>query len=715
MMALVGLLMLLSVWPVTGVSATADTATTDTTGDSTTPDTTGDTSGGSETTANNEAPADTTDRGDQDGAFSPTTVSEATPPPADSEQSTTTELGAVTDPPLGTARSDQIQILGIEESEGEIVLDVAVPPAIGENALGPSDFGVSDSGRLVDIMVEPVSTESDTVVVLDTSGSMRGSALDAAKAAAARFIEALPEDTRVGLISFDETVEIHQTPTLDRAAVLADLAALAATGNETAIWDALLQAGEVAGQGGSANSSIVVLSDGDDTASGVSPAALVAGLNDGDSALYAVAIESPDTNLVALEGIVAEVGGQFLSTDDVGQLEQLYTEIAGRLANRYRIRFAPQASEERTIIVSVSTSTGVATARAVVGHGGPAPTVPEAEPNTGQGPVLNIEDQPVLGVVSPPALGWLGNPVMQWIGFASIFAALCAAGWALTARPNTGVRLDAAAGADQIGGINTRLGHMAERLITQHDRRRRLDGMLEAADISMRPGEFVIGWLVATGVLMLAVSALVSLTAGVLIVPVVALAAFVVLNSRAAKRQAQFADQLTETLSIMASSLRSGQSLPKAIELVAAEAPTPTAEQFHRISFEVRVGRDLTDSIRDAATRMDNADLEWLAEAVDIHRELGGDLTEIMDNVAATIRERRTVARQIKALSAEGRATGWVLLAMPVLLFFITWWRTPRAVEVMIGEGLGRVLLGLALAGMVLGHLWIRKLVKFKY
>ena len=636
-------------------------------------------------------------------------VSEA-PPASDSPP--------VSEAPPVFDRADQIQILGVDESPELVVLDLAVPPSIGELTPGPSDFGVSDNGRLVDFVVEPVSTGLDIVVVLDTSGSMRGSALDAAKSAAAQFIEALPTDTRVGLISFDELVDVRRTPTEDRSAVLADLRELSATGNETAIWDALVQAVDVVGDRSDRSRSIIVLSDGEDTASVTLPDQLVERLGRSGSALYAVAIESPESDLVVLESVVGAVGGQFLATEDFGQLEQLYGEIAGRLSNRYRIRFEPQTTDERTVVVSVGSAAGVATVRTVVGQGGPAvvPSDPGPGADLSPAPGAATEERGALGVVSQPALGWLGHPVLQWVGLFSIFAAICVGVWALSSRPSTGgIRLDAAAGADQLVGLNARIGHAADRFIAEHDQRRRFDSKLEAANISMRPGEFVLGWVVLSALAVIAFSTLLGLTMALLLVPLSAVAALTILNSRASRRQAAFADQLTETLSIMASSLRAGQSLPRAVELVAAEAPSPTADQFHRISFEVRVGRDLTDSIQDAAARMDNDDLAWLAEAVDIHRELGGDLTEILDNVSDTIRERRTVARQVKALSAEGRATGWVLLVMPLLLFLLTWWRTPRAVEVMVTEGLGRLLLALALAGMVVGHLWIRRLVKFAY
>lgn len=115
------------------------------------------------------------------------------------------------------------------------------------------------------------------------------------------------------------------------------------------------------------------------------------------------------------------------------------------------------------------------------------------------------------------------------------------------------------------------------------------------------------------------------------------------------------------------------------------------------------------------AYRMKSQDFEWVARAIAINRELGGDLTEVLRNVSNTIRERRRVARMVRALSAEGRASGWVLLALPVVMFFFLWWRTPENVGLLADTGLGRVMLGIAGLGMVVGYLWIRKLVDLKY
>lgn len=626
--------------------------------------------------------------------------------------------GAETDDSLDLpqpAADDTIQIVGIEESPDEVILEIAVPPAIGRLAPIDANFGVTDGGARVDFAVTPVETAADTVIVLDTSGSMEGSALAAAKSAAAGFVRALPDDARVGLIGFDDTVVTYQTPTLDRAGLLADIDGLTASGQETLLWDALVVAADLAATSPADHSSIVVLSDGDDTASAADPSDVVGELTAESITLYAVAIESPDTNLVALEETVDLVDGQFLATSDIGLLDSLYTEIAGRLANRYRLRFPPAQEGRRTVVVSVAAGSSVATARVTLGRSAGGGADSDAGVDGGQPePAAASGDQPVLGAVVTPTVGRFSGPSMLGVGLGSMFAAFAIVGLILV-RPATHVRLDTAAGVDRLGGIGTRLGDAADDLISRHDRRSLIDAQLEAADINLRPGEFVLAWLLAAAVFALGVLALFGPAAGLLMAATSVAGGLLILRVRANRRRSRFADQLTETLGIIAGSLRSGQSLPMSIELVAAEAPAPTSEEFHRIAFEVRVGRDLTESIRDAARRMASQDLEWLAQAVDINRDLGGDLSEIMDNVAATIRERRTVARQIDALSAEGRATAWVLLAMPVILFLFSWWRTPDNVATFLTEPIGRLLLFVAVAGMTAGHLWIRHLVKLKF
>ena len=134
---------------------------------------------------------------------------------------------------------------------------------------------------------------------------------------------------------------------------------------------------------------------------------------------------------------------------------------------------------------------------------------------------------------------------------------------------------------------------------------------------------------------------------------------------RAGRRQAAFADQLDDSLQLMAGSLRAGHSLLRAVDAVSQDAVSPTSEEFARIVNETRVGRDLSDSLDEVAERMGSDDFTWVAQAIAIHREVGGNLAEVLDAVGHTIRERNQIRRQVKALSAEGKLSAIVLGALP--------------------------------------------------
>jgi tight adherence protein B len=634
-----------------------------------------------------------------------------TQPPSGTGNEPGSEPGASDEP--GPGPETELQVLAIDETADQVVVEIALPGGLGRPTPIDQSFGVIDGGESVGVEATPLDTAS-TVLVVDTSGSMRGPSLAAAKAAASSFVDALPPDVEIGLVSFGETVVVHREPTVDRADLDVAIDDLATAGGETALWDALVTAADLVDGPVSDGASLVVVSDGGDTISSAGRDEAVDRLVSRSLVLYAVAVDSPEVDREALATAVDQVGGQYLAATDPEQLDELYTDIAGRLANRYRVSFVPAISRPRTVEVSVRIDGTVATTQLTLS--GPPPSDGSTTgPGTSSVPQDRSGDQEALGSVTVGDPLPVDGPILLWGGALSVFTALFV-GTQVLARPPAQIELATAAGAaDRLAGIRDRLGRAVEWLISRHDRERRLDTRLDAADVQLRPGEFVLVVLVLT--------ALVGLLSGLVAGPLVAILTLlvpglivnVVLGVRASRCRARFADQLTETLSILTSSLRAGQSLPRAVELVATEAPAPTAQQFQRVHFEVRVGRDLTESLRDVGRRMQSDDVEWLAQAVDIHRELGGDLTEILGNLGGTIRERRTVARQIEALSAEGRATGWVLLTMPIILLLFSWWRTPGNIELMVDRPLGRILLGAAVIGMAIGRLWIRELVKIKY
>ena len=129
------------------------------------------------------------------------------------------------------------------------------------------------------------------------------------------------------------------------------------------------------------------------------------------------------------------------------------------------------------------------------------------------------------------------------------------------------------------------------------------------------------------------------------------------LKRKASKRQAAFADQLPDALQLLAGGIRAGFGLMQAIDNVAGELPAPAGEEFQRVKVETHLGRDTNEALRAMALRVGSQDFEWVVEAIEINREVGGDLGEILDSVGGTIRDRNRLRRRIKSLSAEGRVS----------------------------------------------------------
>ncbi len=244
------------------------------------------------------------------------------------------------------------------------------------------------------------------------------------------------------------------------------------------------------------------------------------------------------------------------------------------------------------------------------------------------------------------------------------------------------------------------------------NQRRGLSLRLEQSGSQMKPGE----WLILT-----AATGLAGLIIGTLFVNIlVGLVGLVfglllhrfLLKRRVKKRQTNFGGQLAEALQLLAGSLRAGQSLVQALANVAADAPSPSAEEYRRILTENRLGRDLTEALYAAAVRMDSEDFEWVVGAIDINRTTGGDLAVILDRVTETIRQRARLRGQVRSLSAEGRLSGWVVGLLPPGVFCFVYVTNREYMAVFFSKPLGYLLLSTSGLLLVVGALWLKKIAK---
>ncbi|MDQ4501874.1 type II secretion system F family protein [Sinomonas sp. ASV322] len=187
------------------------------------------------------------------------------------------------------------------------------------------------------------------------------------------------------------------------------------------------------------------------------------------------------------------------------------------------------------------------------------------------------------------------------------------------------------------------------------------------------------------------------------------------LNLTAARRQSAFAQQLPDTLQMLAGSMRAGHSLLRAVDGAAEESEAPMGEELRRVVNENRIGRELVESLTDTAARMKSQDFLWVAEAIETQREVGGNLAELLDNVNETILDRAKLFRQVKALSAEGRVSALVLVSLPIFMLIMISLINASYAAVFFTTLPGWGMLAASALMLTVGSVWLMRLIKPKY
>ncbi len=238
---------------------------------------------------------------------------------------------------------------------------------------------------------------------------------------------------------------------------------------------------------------------------------------------------------------------------------------------------------------------------------------------------------------------------------------------------------------------------------------------LESAGSQMRPGEWLVMAIAGTIGAFAGGTFLFGWLIGAFVAVVTAGLFWTYLSLRQSARQKAFAEDLPETLQLIAGSLRGGTSMIQAIQTVADEADAPTSEEFQRIITETRLGRDLAVSFRDLSERMGSSDFEWVVTAIEIHREVGGDLAGILDRVSDTIRARNRVRGQVKALSAEGKMSGIILFILPPGMVGAISLLNREYLNEMLDTTEGQVMLIISGVLLIIGGAWLKRLSRFVY
>jgi tight adherence protein B len=242
----------------------------------------------------------------------------------------------------------------------------------------------------------------------------------------------------------------------------------------------------------------------------------------------------------------------------------------------------------------------------------------------------------------------------------------------------------------------------------------RVSKMFEQADVKMKPsvlfgvalGLGFVGGLISTFL----VNIYVAPVGGLVLFSL----PFVWLYFKRASRLKKFAAQLPEAMELVARALRAGHSLAAGLQVVAGEMPEPIAKEFGRVYEEQNLGVSLEEALAHLCERIPNLDLRFFVTSVNIQRQTGGDLAEILDRIGHVIRERFKILGQVKALTAEGRLSGVVLIAMPIGLFLMMLHMKPDYIELLWKDPMGVQMSIGAIILMLIGSYAIKKIVDIK-
>jgi tight adherence protein B len=593
-------------------------------------------------------------------------------------------------------------------------------------------FSASINGRPVRVTgaaplgAEQGGTRGQLAVILavDTSGSMRrNDNIAKARSAALRFAAGMPPGTRLGVLSFGTQTKLEQGLTTDRARVQSVIQNLQAeVSGGTALYDAVVQGSKLlAGESGQAN--LVVLSDGKHEGTGTTLQQAIKEAK-GEARVIAVALEAGfPQDKAALRDLAVATGGKTQSAS-AESLELVFQGVAEDLASQYVIdmELPPGLGKKVDLRVEVRANgaVGVLDKPGFLLPGGVSPTTVPTDPGA---------------LPSAPGLSRLESPQGKYVaaiaGFTTVLLAclLLFGSWSRGPKPYRALRqrlspysLTSAIADDQprvtAFGSSEWAGRataMAETLVRRGNLEETFLDRLEAAGLNMRVAEFVLislGSAFIPPLLVLAATRNLLLAAVVVLLGVVG--PFLYLAVRASRRQAKFEEQLPSTLQLLAGALQAGHSLQQAVDTVVHEAGDPIASEFHRVLTEARLGRPLEEAFEAMARRTRSVDFEWTVMAIRLQRQVGGNLAEVLSTVSQTIRDRYSLKRQIKALSAEGRLSSVILSVLPVLLFMALLIFNPVFLKPLYTTQLGLMMLAGSAVLMIFGVFWLKKITEIK-
>jgi tight adherence protein B len=593
----------------------------------------------------------------------------------------------------------------------------------------PSFVAVTVNGETLapeswDIDAGVASTVPAAVVLaIDTSASMEGAAFEAAKDAAISFIGQKGPEDFVAIVTFDDEATTVSDFNNSSSQLVEAIEALE-LGGGTVLYDGLIRAADLfADLPDEWRKNIVVLADGDDNVSDAGLEDAVAAIRAAGARTFGVALELSSTfSPEALQQIAEEGEGLFLSTSNVEELTALYGQIQRELNRGVVIRLLAGVKDAGEVEVGIRYGSLVQTQVAAVSGFVTATTAPPATTTTigptALEPFTVTYDLPVsTATLLLVAVIGLGGAVglFIYILFGTDTDGTARFGQRLAAYGRRGGLAEERRPFIERIPLLNRFTAAAEEQVRKRGLLGAVNATLEQGNVPLAAGEAIAAAFGLSAILGLLVGLFTAnVPVGITVFVVAVILVFVVINFIGGREKRRFEGQLPDTLTLLSTSLRAGYSLLQAIEAVAQEAPNPTAREFGRSIAEARLGRQVNEALDGITIRTQSKDFEWAAMAIEIQREVGGNLAEVLQTVADTMLARNRLKGEIKALTAEGRISAIVLGALPFAIGSFLWLSNPTYLQPLFDSTFGLIAIGAGLTLMLGGMLWLRKIVNIE-
>ena len=621
----------------------------------------------------------------------------------------------------------QVAIRSIEPSpDGTTRVVVSVTGSAVTTSLGDSNFTVTEAGQpvtgfTVESLAQSTSESVTVALVMDVSGSTAGTPIADAKSAARTFVSRLPANVRVALIAFNDHVSTRLGFTTDHSRLLSTISSLQAGGG-TALYDAVIAATNDLNGFPGAQHNIVLFSDGGDTNSHAGLSAALSALRNTKSPVSSVGLVTPSFDQNVMNQFAAAVkGGRALRVSQSAQLNAAFTQVAQGLSSQYILTYVSDRLQPKDLDIAVQAKVGSLTA---------SDTSTILNPRTGEKPANPVGPPSVS--LPKPIIGFFGSKTGYYVGIGGVFLAVILFLVVLLYAPqkgraaqvlSRGLRLysrgerkkerERAEGFLSGTAVGRRAVELVEKVPKTEAYEANVQTLLDRAAWPLRATEFIvlqIGGAVAGALLGFVLFGRWWL--GIVLVVGGAIIPRLVLAQRVAKREAAFLSQLPDVLQLLSGSLQAGYGFMQAIDTVAKEATPPASTEFARVLAEARLGMPVEDALNSMAERVGGDDFRWVVLAINIQRQVGGNLAALLTTVANTLREREMVRRQIKVLSAEGRLSAIILVALPFLLAGYISLVNPGYLQQLFHVTVGKIMILVGLVLMTIGIIWMRKIIK---